>query len=83
MAEIVTGAMFMFLLKETSRNSYNNDRIDPVFCKNYYRHFKLRLPHPDTIDQVMRVLSPELMDELKMGLVSALIASKVLRTYRF
>jgi len=31
--EIVTGALFMFLLKETSRNAYNNDRCDIVFAK--------------------------------------------------
>ncbi len=83
MAEIVTGALFMFLFKETSRNAYNNDRCDPVFEKNYYRQFKLRLPHPDTIEDLMRVLSPDLLEELKMGLVSGLIASKVLRKHRF
>ncbi len=83
MAEIVTGALFMFLFKETSRNAYNNDRCDPVFEKNYYRQFKLRLPHPDTIEDLMRVLSPDLLEELKMGLVSGLISSKILRKHRF
>jgi len=37
MAEIVTGALFMFLLKEKSRNAYNNDRRDAIFVKNYPR----------------------------------------------
>ena len=45
MSEIVTGALFMFLLKESSRNAYNNDRRDAIFAKNYFRHLKLRLPH--------------------------------------
>ncbi len=83
MAEIVTGALFMHLLKENSRNAYTNDRCDVVFAKNYYRHFKLRLPHPDTIDEVMRVLETELLEELKAQLVGSLFEQKVLREFRF
>src|SRR5690554_6686727 len=55
----------MFLLKETSRNAYNNDRRDAVFAKNYWQHLKLRLPHPDTIDDVMRILSTDEIEVLK------------------
>lgn len=35
MSEIVAGALFMHLFKESSRNSYTNDRTDVVFAKNY------------------------------------------------
>jgi hypothetical protein len=59
MSEIVTGALFMFIFKETSRNAYNNDRRDAVFTKNYERIFKKQLPHPDTVDDVLRVLPPK------------------------
>jgi hypothetical protein len=83
MSEIVTGALFMHLLKEGSRNAYTNDRCDAIFSKNYYRHFKLRLPHPDTIDEVMRTLEPELLEELKAQLVGSLFEQKVLRHFRF
>jgi hypothetical protein len=83
MSEIVTGALFMHLLKEGSRNAYTNDRRDAIFAKNYYRHFKLRLPHPDTIDEVMRALEPELLEELKAQLVGSLFEQKVLRHFRF
>lgn len=82
-AEIVTGALFMHLLKEGSRNAYTNDRRDAIFAKNYYRHFKLRLPHPDTIDGVMRALKPELLEELRAQLVGSLFEQKVLRGSRF
>jgi hypothetical protein len=81
--EIVTGGLFMFLLKETSRNAYNNDRRDAIFTKNYYRHFKMNLPHPDTIDEVMRILSPEQLEELKAKLVGKLFEQKLLRKFRF
>lgn len=83
MAKIVTGALFMHLLKEGSRNAYTNDRRDAIFAKNYYRHFKLRLPHPDTIDGVMRALKPELLEELRAQLVGSLFEQKVLRGSRF
>ena len=83
MSEIVTGALFMFLLKETSRNAYNNDRRDAVFAKNYSRYFKLRLPHPDTIEDVMRALLPEQVELLKAQLVSSLIEQKLFRKFRF
>ena len=76
MAEIITGALFMFIFKEASRNAYNSDRGDVIFAKNYYRHFKLHLPHPDTIDQVMRDLPPEFIEELKAQLVSSLFEQK-------
>jgi hypothetical protein len=83
MSDIVTGALFMHLLKEGSRNAYTNDRRDAIFAKNYYRHFKLRLPHPDTIDEVMRTIKPELMEELKAQLMDSLFEQKVLRHFRF
>jgi hypothetical protein len=83
MAEIVTGALFMFILREKSRNAYNNDRRDTIFAKNYYRLLKLHLPHPDAIDDVMRTLQPELLEELKAALVSNLIEQKALRPFRF
>lgn len=83
MAEITIGALFMFLFKQTSRNAYNNDRRDACFAKNYHRLFKLRLPHPDTSDDVLRVLPPLLLEELKAQLVSKLIEQKVLRKFRF
>lgn len=83
MQEVVAGALFMFIFKETSRNAYNSDRGDVIFATNYYRHFKLHLPHPDTIDQVMRDLPPQLLEELKAQLVGRLIEQKTLRRFRF
>ncbi len=83
MAEIVMGGLFMFIFKETSRNSYDSHRGDVIFAKNYYRQFKLRLPHPDAIDQVMRDLPPKFIEEVKTHLVSSLFEQKILRKLRF
>lgn len=75
--------MFMFLLKESSRNAYNNDRRDAILAKNYSKHFNMKLPHPDTIDQVLRVLLPEQIEAIKAQLVSKLFEQKLLRKFRF
>ncbi len=83
MSEIVTGALFMFIFKETSRNAYTNDRRDAVFKKNYERVFKMKLPHPDTVDDVLRVLPPDELETLKATLVGALFEQKLLRRFRF
>lgn len=80
--EIVTAGLFLFILKKESRNKYNNDRMDAVFSKNYYKHFHLRLPHPDVIDQVMRVLPSDFIEVLKAELVASLIEQKCFRSFR-
>lgn len=80
--EIITSGVFLFILKEGSRNKYNNDRMDAVFSKNYYNHFRLRMPHPDSIDEVMRVLPSDFLEVLKAELVAGLIAQKSFRVFR-
>jgi hypothetical protein len=82
MEELLAGALFMFIFKQASRNAYNNKRGEIIFAKNYYRHFRLRLPHPDAIDQVLRDLPPELLEELKAQLVGRLFEQKLFRKFR-
>lgn len=83
MGELLTGALFMFILKEESRNAFNNHRRDLIFEKNYRRYLKLRLPHPDTVEDILRVLPVESLGVLKAELVSSLIEQKLFRKFRF
>jgi hypothetical protein len=83
MAEIILGSLFMFIFKETSRNAYNNDWRETCFRKNFFKYFGFHLPHADSIDDVLRVLPPEELEELKMHLVSGLIEQKMFRKFRF
>jgi len=80
-AELVTGGIAMFLFKETSRNAFNNDRSER-FKRNYFKIFRLRLPHMDTVDAFLRLLSPYELENLKAALVSGLIEQKVLHRFR-
>lgn len=82
-AELVIGAIAMFLFKEGSRNAMNNDRKETKFSKNYCRLFKLKLPHMDTVEDLFRILEEEELEALKAALVAGLIEQRVLRKFRF
>jgi len=81
-AELVTGCVAIFLFKETSRNAINNDRKEDQFRKNYKRVFKLSLPHMDTVEDFLRLLSPGELEHLKAAMVSSLIEQKVLHQFK-
>ena len=83
MEEIIGGALFMYIFKETSRNAYNNDRRDSNFRGNFFKYFRFNLPQADAIDDVMRLLSPEELAVLKADLVSGLIEQKIFSKFRF
>lgn len=81
-AELLTACLAMFLFKEGSRNAMNNDRKEGQFSQNYTRLFKMRLPHMDTVDAVMRRLNPEELEALKRSLVQTLLARRSLHKFR-
>lgn len=77
MTEILLGGLFLFICKQGSRNSMNNDRADETFRANYRTLFGKELPHMDTVDAVLRELNVEELERLKAALVSVLIEKKV------
>lgn len=81
-AELVVGAIAMFLLKETSRHAFNLDRKGEIFKSNYLKIFKLRLPHMDTAEDYLRKLEPGELEQLKATLVKGLIEQKVLHRFK-
>lgn len=82
-AELLTGAIAMFLFKETSRNAFNNDGKEECFKKNYQKIFKRRLPHMDTVDEFLRCLEDNELETIKSALVSALIEKRVFHKFKF
>jgi hypothetical protein len=80
--ELILAGIAMFLFKKGSRNAMNNERDEPQFRKNYARLFKARLPHMDTVEDVMEVLEPKHIERLKTELVRGLLRKKILRKYR-
>lgn len=83
LTELIVSSIAMFIFISGSRNEFNNLREDGKFRKNYEKLFKLRLPHPDTADNVMRHLPEEALEKLKQRLIYALIEKRSLHKYRF
>jgi len=82
MAEIITGCLAMYLLKETSRNALDHDRQNAVFRTNYQKIFKKRLPHMDTADNVITQLSQEELESLKAAFITGLIEHRALHRFK-
>jgi hypothetical protein len=78
MPEIIMGGVSMFLFKQGSRNALNNQRFGEEFRLNYLNHFGLRMPHMDTVCDLLRRLDSQGLADLKADLVSTLISKKVL-----
>lgn len=78
----ILSAVMMFLLREGSRNSYNQDREEPRFSRNIRRLLGIRLMHGDSINDVLVRVDPEDLQRLKAVLVKILVARKVFNAYR-
>lgn len=76
------GGLSLFLFKQGSRNSINNKRREESFSTTYAHHFGLCLPHQDTVCEVLSSMHWELLDQVKMDLMSRLFDQKCLRGYR-
>jgi len=80
--EIIMGAISLFLFKLGSRNSFNNYRLDEEFTQNYKALFDMRLPHQDTINDLLRKLPPIELEEFKVSMVRELLEKKTLHKWR-
>jgi hypothetical protein len=82
MGAIMLAALVLFLLKEGSRNQLNNHRADGEFDENYHQLFGMKLPHMDTVNDVLCELPNSELEQVKMDLMSGLFEQKFLREYR-
>jgi len=77
------GGIMLFVFKSGSRNTFDNDRKEKTFRKNYYRCFKLRLPSTDAIEDLYRSLGEKELEQLKAVLIKELIERKVFYRFKF
>ena len=82
MDAVLLGGLTLFLLKEGSRNQLNNHRKDGHFSEHYHQLFGLKLPHMDTVKDVLCELDNEKLEQVKMDSMSGLFEQKWLREYR-
>ncbi len=83
LTELITACIAMFIFKEGSRNALNNDRDEENFKENYKNLFHMRLPHMDTVDNVMRQLKEGELEKLKTNMICNLLKKKSLHKFRF
>jgi len=82
LAELIMAGIALFVFKQGSRNAFNNQRQEHRFRYHYRKLFKLRLPHLDTVDAVLRRLPDQALEQLKQRLIQALLEKKVLHKFR-
>jgi len=83
LVELIMAGIAMFIFKEGSRNAFNNDRKEGKFKRNYEKVFKMKMPHMDTVDKVMRKLTENELEELKRSMIRTLLEKKALHKFRF
>ncbi len=81
-SELLFGSISLFMFKQGSRNSFNNNRRDKDFVLNYEKLFGMQLPHQDTINDLFRVLPPTELEKFKTSMIRELIEKKVLHKGR-
>ena len=82
MHEAVISVVVMFLLKEGSRNSFNQDRAEPKFKRNIRRLLKVNLMHGDSFNDVLALVDEDDLQILKARMVKILIGHKVFYSFR-
>jgi hypothetical protein len=82
MHEAILSVVMMFLLKEGSRNNYNQDRADTNFSRNIRRLLKIKLMHGDSFNDVLVDVKENDLQRLKAFMVKVLISHKVFYPYR-
>jgi len=82
LVELIMACIAMSLFKADSRNAFNNERQEGNFKDNYQKIFKMRLPHMDTVDNVMRRINADELQQLKTDLIRILLEKKTLHKFR-
>lgn len=82
LVELIVACIFMMMVKSGSRNAFNNDKNTAYFEDNYYKLFKMRIPHMDTVNDVMCKLEEEELELLKAHMIRSLLIKKTLHKFR-
>jgi hypothetical protein len=82
MEEILQSTIAMFMLHHPSRNEFNNNRREFSFRSWLGRILHIRVPHQDTVAEVLEGIAPTELEQVKRTLVSSLFEQKLFRDFR-
>ena len=80
--ELLFGGISLFIFKQGSRNSFNNNRSNKDFRLNYEKLFEMKLPHMDTVNDLFAKLPSEELENVKAKMIGELIEKKALYQWR-
>ena len=81
--ELLMAGIVLFVFRCDSRNSFNHKSNDKKFCKNYYRTFRLNVPHMDAVNDLMVKIDAKELEDIRCKLFSALIEKRVFHKFHF
>lgn len=70
------------MIKTGSRNAFNNSTNEGRFESNYHKLFKMRIPHMDTVNNVMCRIVPNELELLKLHMIRTLLKKKTFHKFR-
>lgn len=80
--ELVFAAIMLYVLKNETRHGLNQKRKTGKFKKNYERCFKMRLPHMDTVTDVLEELPVEFLEKISLQLVKQLLKKRLFHRFK-
>ncbi len=83
LAAHLTACLALFLFKTESRNQYNQYREDAQFSENYEHLLGFPMPHGDSVQRVMELLSVDQIEHLKHNMVRVLLERKTFHSSRY
>ena len=72
----------MYVLRCGSRNGMNELRDSKEFRNNYNRLLGCRIPHMDSVNAILKQISPQELEELQIHLVRLLLDKRVLHKFK-
>ena len=82
LSEVLLATVFMYMMRTPSRNDMNEERTNIIFKSNYEKYFKLKLPHMDTVNNVLEALDPSILESIKRHIIKQLLSKRTLHKFK-
>ena len=80
--ELAMGVIFIFIFKRGSRNNADNTARKGNFRQNIKKVFGCRIPDTDTSNLLMKNLSTDILENIKLSIVQKLLRDKTFARWR-
>ncbi len=82
LSELILAAVYMYMMRNGSRSKMNDNRSYVEYRRNYKSLFGLKLPHMDTVDDLLENLDIAVLCQLRKHIISILLKKRVLHKFR-